>query len=407
MERVTQYELLEKIGKGSFGEVYKAFAKETGEIVAIKIVDLSEGEELLDEVNQEIQVLKECCNPLITNFHESFKHNSRLYIVMEYVAGGSIKDIIRSRGPIQEIYIPILLRELLKATSFLHANNKIHRDIKAANILLSMEGEVKLADFGVAAKITESVSKRNSFVGTPYWMAPEVISQSLYDTKADIWSIGITAYELAYACPPHNDLQPINALFRIQTGPSPQLDASFSVAFREFVSLCLQKDPSMRPDAEALLGHKFIKSAKKTYYLTDLLDSSTILKREHFRSYSTQEPVDTVLKLSETTHRHSHSSGSTKFKYSHRKNSSNASSSNSVRTTVGVPEEDSISWLPCREPSFLTILETAVANCEASTESIESLEKLILAVAELEIRDSRLAPRLFSEVMKLYKQNYP
>ena len=273
MDRLAQYEFLEKIGKGSFGEVFKAFAKETGEIVAIKIIELNviiiQDESVPDIINQEIRLLKESQNPRITKFYESFMNNSSLYIVMEYVAGGSVKDIIKMRGPIPEIYIPILLREILLALNFLHTEKKIHRDVKAANILLSMDGQVKLADFGVAAKVSESVSKRNSFVGTPYWMAPEVISQTSYDAKADIWSLGVTSIELATGNPPHYSIPPINALFKIQTDPPPVLDNSFTAAFRDFASQCLQKDMNQRPSAEALLEHKFIKSAKKIYYLSE------------------------------------------------------------------------------------------------------------------------------------------
>ncbi|CAG9326663.1 STK24_2 [Blepharisma stoltei] len=421
LERLSQYELLEKIGKGSFGEVLKAFAKETGEIVAMKVIDLTDAEDSLDSLNREIQILKECQNPRITNFYESFVCEGKLYIVMEYVAGGSVKDILKVRGPLQEIYIPILLKELLLALSYLHSNMKIHRDIKAANILLSMDGQVKLADFGVTAQITESVNKRNSFVGTPYWMAPEVVVQSGYDYKADIWSVGITAIELATGKPPHMDLPPLSALFRIQTDPSPQLDQSFSPAFRDFVSQCLEKNPSLRPDTASLLNHKFIKNAKKPYYLTDLLDSSTVLKREHFRSSSSQSPANTILHISDNSHRHSHSSESAKMRQlTHRKNSSNCSSnSNSTLNSVEMMPDDisgAAVMLPrwsqenpgliVKEPSFLTIVENAVANIER-IEDLSCVDKLILAIAEMELKDPRLAPKIFADVMKIYKGNYP
>lgn len=338
---------------------------------------------------------------------------------MEYVAGGSVKDILRLRGPIPEIYIPILLREILLALHFLHTEKKIHRDVKAANILLSMDGQVKLADFGVAAKVTESVSKRNSFVGTPYWMAPEVISQSSYDAKADIWSLGVTSIELATGNPPHYSIPPINALFKIQTDPPPTLDHSFSASFRDFVSQCLQKDMNLRPSAEDLLNHKLIKTAKKIYYLSDLLDSSNINKKEHNRSYSNQAPVETVMKVPESTHRHSHSSESSKTRQvAHRKNSSNCSSaSNSTLKSIEmngneehlavVNEEFSETFKMVKDPSFLTIMESAIANLETKLENLASIDNLIIAVAELEIRDSRLMPKIFTEIMKIYLNNYP
>ena len=346
-------------------------------------------------------------------------NNSSLYIVMEYVAGGSVKDIIKMRGPIPEIYIPILLREILLALNFLHTEKKIHRDVKAANILLSMDGQVKLADFGVAAKVSESVSKRNSFVGTPYWMAPEVISQTSYDAKADIWSLGVTSIELATGNPPHYSIPPINALFKIQTDPPPVLDNSFTAAFRDFASQCLQKDMNQRPSAEALLEHKFIKSAKKIYYLSDLLDSSNINKKEHSRSYSGQAPVETVMKIPESTHRHSHSSESSKTRQvNHRKNSSNCSSaSNSTLKSIElnateehlavVNEELAETHKLVKDPSFLTIMESAIANLETKIENLSSIDNLILAVAELEIRDPKLMPKIFSEIMKIYITTYP
>ncbi|OMJ68639.1 hypothetical protein SteCoe_33850 [Stentor coeruleus] len=418
MDQLSQYEILEKIGKGSFGEVFKAFAKETGEIVAIKVIELND-ENVPEAINQEIQVLKESQNQRITKFYESFISNSQLYIVMEYVAGGSVKDIIKLRGPIPEIYIPTLLREILLALNYLHSAKKIHRDVKAANILLSMDGQVKLADFGVAAKVTESVSKRNSFVGTPYWMAPEVISQSNYDAKADIWSLGITSIELATGNPPHYTIPPINALFKIQTDPPPFLDNSFSLAFRDFASLCLQKDMNLRPSAESLLEHKFIKSAKKIYYLSDLLDSANINRKEHSRSYSNQAPVETVMKIPETTHRHSHSSESSKARQiNHRKNSSNCSSaSNSTLKSIELnPSDDHLAVVNeefpethklVKEPSFLTLLESAIGNIETRVEYLNSIDNLYTAVAELEIRDPRLMPKIFSEIMKIYINSYP
>ena len=361
--------------------------------------------------------MKESQNQRITKFYESFINNSQLYIVMEYVAGGSVKDILKLRGPIQEIYIPILLREILLALNFLHTEKKIHRDVKAANILLSMDGQVKLADFGVAAKVTESVSKRNSFVGTPYWMAPEVISQSNYDAKADIWSLGITSIEMATGNPPYYSIPPINALFKIQTDPPPSLDNSFSASFRDFVGQCLQKDMNLRPSAESLLEHKFIKTAKKIYYLSDLLDSANINRKEHSRSYSNQAPVETVMKLPENAHRHSHSSESSKNRLAnHRKNSSNCSSaSNSTLKSVEMSLHDEQLAVVDEEfyenksieMSFLKVIGEAIANIDLKPENSAAIDTLIVNIAELENRDKVMMQRILNEMMKICINTLP
>ncbi|CCG83509.1 Putative uncharacterized protein [Taphrina deformans PYCC 5710] len=268
-----------RIGAGSFGAVYRGYDRRNRDPVAIKIIDLESAEDEVDDIMLEIAILSQLSSPYVTRYHGSYLKGSKLWIVMEYCQGGSCADLMKP-GRVGEDYIAIIMREILKGLDYLHGEQKLHRDIKAANVLLTSSGAVKLADFGVSGQLTATIDKKNTFVGTPFWMAPEVIKQNGYDHKADVWSLGITAMELANGQPPYSDLHPMKVLFLIPKNEPPRLaSGTFSSNFEDFVSLCLQKNPKDRPSAKDLLNHKFIRGANKTSYLTELIERSYLYQK--------------------------------------------------------------------------------------------------------------------------------
>ncbi|XP_077434090.1 serine/threonine-protein kinase 4-like [Vanacampus margaritifer] len=272
------FDVLEKLGEGSYGCVFKAHYRETGEIVAIKQVPV---ESDLQEIIKEISIMQQCNSPHVVRYYGSYFKNSDLWIVMEYCGAGSVSDIIRIRSKtLSEEEIASILRSTLKGLEYLHFMRKIHRDIKAGNILLNTEGQAKLADFGVAGQLTDTMAKRNTVIGTPFWMAPEVIQEIGYNCVADIWSLGITAIEMAEGKPPYADIHPMRAIFMIPTNPPPTFrnPDAWSPPFRDFVSQCLVKNPETRATATQLLQHAFIKAAKPSSVLRALISDAMDIK---------------------------------------------------------------------------------------------------------------------------------
>lgn len=272
------FDVLEKLGEGSYGCVFKANHKETGEIVAIKQVPV---ESDLQEILKEITIMQQCNSPHVVRYYGSYFKNRDLWIVMEYCGGGSVSDIVRIRNKtLTEEEIATVLQSTLKGLEYLHFMRKIHRDIKAGNILLNTEGQAKLADFGVAGQLTDTMAKRNTVIGTPFWMAPEVIQEIGYNCVADIWSLGITAIEMAEGKPPYADIHPMRAIFMIPTNPPPTFrnPDQWSPEFLDFVKKCLVKNPENRATATQLLQHPFIKSAKPNSILRALIQDAMEIK---------------------------------------------------------------------------------------------------------------------------------
>jgi len=266
-----RFELGPRIGRGSAGDVHTARDKLTDDVVAVKLVDLEEAEDEVEDIQREISYLMQCSSPFVTKYLGCWLDpgSTRLAIAMEYMAGGSVADLISEAfgGPLPESACAVVCRDLLYALDYLHGEGKIHRDVKCANVLLTGAGEIRLADFGVAGTLTQTLggNKRRTFTGTPFWMAPEVIQaheSDGYNSKCDIWSLGITAMEAANGTPPYSDLHPMRVLFFIPKNPPPRLEgASFSAEFKEFCAACLQKDPDRRPRAAQLVNHRFIADA--------------------------------------------------------------------------------------------------------------------------------------------------
>ncbi|KAL6325373.1 hypothetical protein AAG906_023218 [Vitis piasezkii] len=293
------YKLYEEVGEGVSATVYRALCIPLNEIVAIKVLDLEKCNNDLDGIRREVQTMSLIDHPNLLQAHCSFTSGHTLWVVMPYMAGGSCLHIMKSEYPegFDEPVIATLLREVLKALVYLHNHGHIHRDVKAGNILIDSNGAVKLADFGVSACMFDAGDRqrsRNTFVGTPCWMAPEVMQQLHgYDFKADIWSFGITALELAHGHAPFSKYPPMKVLLMTLQNAPPGLDyerdKKFSKSFKEMVATCLVKDPKKRPTSEKLFKHSFFKHARSNEYLARTILEGLTPLGDRFRTLKAKE----------------------------------------------------------------------------------------------------------------------
>ncbi|XP_033324735.2 sterile20-like kinase isoform X2 [Megalopta genalis] len=272
------WEMVGELGDGAFGKVYKAQHKQTNQLAAAKMCAL-EGEDDLSDFMIEIDILSECKHPNVVELHEAYFIEGKLWMLIEYCDGGAVDSImVELQKALTEPQIAYICQHMTKGLAFLHKSKVIHRDLKAGNVLLTMAGGVKIADFGVSAKNKHTLQKHDTFIGTPYWMAPEVVlcetfRDNPYDFKVDIWSLGITLIEFAQIEPPNHEMSPMRVLLKIQKSDPPKLEqpGKWSKDFNDFIAKALIKDPTSRPPADELLKHSFINRNLDSKPIRDLL----------------------------------------------------------------------------------------------------------------------------------------
>lgn len=266
------YSRIKKVGQGASGMVFVAKTLATGKKVAIKQMDLAQ-QPRKELIVNEIIVMRESQHPNVVNFLEAFLiRNSELWVVMEFMEGGALTDVIEN-NKLEEEQIAAICLETCRGLQHLHSRSIIHRDIKSDNLLMNAQGEVKITDFGFCAKLTDQKSKRATMVGTPYWMAPEVVKQKEYGAKVDIWSLGIMAIEMIENEPPYLDEEPLKALYLIATNGTPTLKnpEQLSQDLKHFLSVCLCVDVAFRATSTELLKHQFMEKACPVRGLAPLL----------------------------------------------------------------------------------------------------------------------------------------